>query len=53
MKLILGFVGLAAVAIALEHRVNPPQPTVLIDAPAPAVPDPARAPAHDLELNNG
>lgn len=47
MKIILALVGLAAVAIALEHQVNPPQPAVLVDVPNASAP-----PAHDLELGH-
>lgn len=45
MKVIVALIGLAAVAIALERRIDPPQPTVLVD-----VPDPSGKPIDDLDL---
>jgi hypothetical protein len=49
MKALLGILGLAAVALALAHRLEPPQPAVLVDVPAPIVADPV----DDLTLNEG
>lgn len=45
MKLLVVLLALAAIALALERRFDPPQPSVLID-----VPDPSRPPLEDLNL---
>lgn len=47
MKALLGILGLGAVALAIAHRLEPPQPAVLIDLPLPA------DPVDDLNLNRG
>jgi hypothetical protein len=46
MKALLGVIGLAAVVLALSRQLEPPQPAVLIDVPAPD-------PLEDLSLNGG